>query len=70
MPHSCGLRPTQFPATRLGPLHDVAKVNCASCHQGSSKPLYGASMLTEFPVLGEQQGKETQGPQVPTPQEK
>jgi mono/diheme cytochrome c family protein len=24
---------------------DVAKVNCATCHQGAYKPLYGASML-------------------------
>ena len=34
-----------FPANRLGPTGDVAKVNCATCHQGAYKPLYGVSML-------------------------
>ena len=28
-----------FPANRLGPTGDVAKVNCATCHQGVDKPL-------------------------------
>lgn len=41
-----------FPENRLGPLGDVAKVNCATCHQGAFKPLYGASMLKEHPELG------------------
>jgi photosynthetic reaction center cytochrome c subunit len=40
-----------FPNTRLGPLGDVAKVNCATCHQGVYKPLYGASMLKDYPEL-------------------
>jgi photosynthetic reaction center cytochrome c subunit len=40
-----------FPATRLGPSGDVAKVNCASCHQGAFKPLYGQSMLKDYPAL-------------------
>ncbi len=40
-----------FPANRLGPLGDVAKVNCATCHQGVYKPLYGASMLKDYPEL-------------------
>jgi photosynthetic reaction center cytochrome c subunit len=40
-----------FPANRLGPQGDVAKVNCATCHQGAFKPLYGASMLKEHPEL-------------------
>lgn len=43
---------TTFPENRLGPLGDVAKVNCATCHQGAFKPLYGASMLKEHPELG------------------
>jgi photosynthetic reaction center cytochrome c subunit len=43
---------SQFPPTRLGPLGDVPKVNCATCHQGAYKPLYGASMLKDYPVLG------------------
>jgi photosynthetic reaction center cytochrome c subunit len=42
---------SRFPATRLGPLGDVAKINCATCHQGVSKPLYGQSMLKDYPEL-------------------
>jgi hypothetical protein len=38
-----------FPASRLGPLGDVAKVNCATCHQGAYKPLYGAPMAKNYP---------------------
>jgi photosynthetic reaction center cytochrome c subunit len=41
-----------FPAARLGPQGDVAKVNCATCHQGAYKPLYGAAMAKDFPSLG------------------
>lgn len=37
-----------FPATRKGPLGDVAKLNCSTCHQGAYKPLYGASMLKDY----------------------
>lgn len=37
-----------FPAHRKGPLGDVAKLNCATCHQGAYKPLYGASMLQDY----------------------
>ena len=40
-----------FPANRLGPLGDVAKVNCATCHQGVYKPLYGAQMAKNYPEL-------------------
>lgn len=40
-----------FPADRKGPLGDVAKVNCETCHQGAYKPLYGASMLKDYPEL-------------------
>lgn len=41
----------QFPAERLGPLGDVAKVNCATCHQGVNKPLMGVSMTEDYPSL-------------------
>ena len=41
-----------FPANRLGPTGDVAKVNCTTCHQGVYKPLYGVSMLKDYPELG------------------
>ena len=40
-----------FPASRLGELGDVAKVNCGTCHQGAYKPLYGASMVKAHPEL-------------------
>ncbi len=40
-----------FPQQRLGPTGDVAKVNCATCHQGAYKPLFGVSMLKDWPEL-------------------
>jgi photosynthetic reaction center cytochrome c subunit len=40
-----------FPAERLGPTGDVAKIGCGTCHQGSSKPLNGVSMLRDYPEL-------------------
>jgi photosynthetic reaction center cytochrome c subunit len=40
-----------FPAQRLGPKGDVAKVNCATCHNGAWKPLYGAAMAKGHPEL-------------------
>jgi photosynthetic reaction center cytochrome c subunit len=40
-----------FPANRLGVKGDVAKVNCATCHQGVNKPLLGAQMAKSHPEL-------------------
>jgi len=40
-----------LPPERLGPLGDVAKVNCTTCHQGATKPLLGQSMVAEWPEL-------------------
>jgi photosynthetic reaction center cytochrome c subunit len=40
-----------FPAKRLGPTGDVAKINCSTCHQGVNKPLYGAPMSRDYPEL-------------------
>jgi photosynthetic reaction center cytochrome c subunit len=40
-----------FPPHRLGPTGDVAKANCGTCHQGAYKPLYGVSMLSDYPFL-------------------
>ncbi len=40
-----------FPANRKGPRGDVYKTNCATCHQGVSKPLGGVSMIAQAPVL-------------------
>ena len=55
------LNPLQsvFPPDRLGPLGDVAKVNCATCHQGVSKPLLGANMLQDYPSLAEPNPEQT-----------
>jgi photosynthetic reaction center cytochrome c subunit len=41
-----------FPPYRLGPTGDVPKVACATCHQGVYKPLFGVSMLKDYPELG------------------
>lgn len=41
-----------LPPYRHGPMGDVGKVACETCHQGLSKPLNGVSMLTDYPSLG------------------
>jgi photosynthetic reaction center cytochrome c subunit len=41
----------KYPRPRLGPLGDAPKANCATCHQGVYKPLFGASMLKDYPGL-------------------
>ncbi|RZI95009.1 MAG: photosynthetic reaction center cytochrome c subunit [Variovorax sp.] len=40
-----------LPANRRGVEGDAQKINCATCHQGAFKPLYGASMLPNHPEL-------------------
>jgi photosynthetic reaction center cytochrome c subunit len=40
-----------FPEHRLGPTGDAPKANCATCHQGAYKPLFGQSMLKDHPQL-------------------
>jgi photosynthetic reaction center cytochrome c subunit len=40
-----------FPDYRKGAKGDVAKISCATCHQGAYKPLYGYSMLKSHPEL-------------------
>lgn len=40
---------TVFPDYRHGPLGDSPKLNCATCHQGAYKPLFGVSMLKDYP---------------------
>jgi photosynthetic reaction center cytochrome c subunit len=40
-----------FPAARLGPEGDSPKVNCATCHNGVYKPLFGVGMAKDFPEL-------------------
>jgi photosynthetic reaction center cytochrome c subunit len=40
-----------FPASRLGPSGDSPKINCATCHNGVYKPLFGANMVKYYPEL-------------------
>ncbi len=40
-----------LPANRLGENGDPQKINCATCHQGAFKPMYGAKMLPNHPEL-------------------
>jgi photosynthetic reaction center cytochrome c subunit len=40
-----------FPAELRGPTGDVAKIDCATCHQGVYEPLFGAKMAVLFPAL-------------------
>jgi len=40
-----------LPAGRHGPMGDNPKIYCATCHNGVFKPLYGISMLKDFPEL-------------------
>jgi photosynthetic reaction center cytochrome c subunit len=42
---------SKFPASRLGPLGDVAKISCQTCHQGVNKPLFGAPMAADYEEL-------------------
>src|SRR5918995_7309278 len=45
-----------FPANRLGVLGDAPKVACSTCHEGVYKPLYGVSMLKDYPELAKAGG--------------
>lgn len=40
-----------FPTARLGPEGDSPKLNCATCHNGVYKPLFGVGMAKDFPEL-------------------
>ncbi|MEI7464077.1 MAG: photosynthetic reaction center cytochrome PufC [Burkholderiales bacterium] len=56
-----------FPPHRLGPTGDVAKANCQTCHQGVFKPLYGVSMLKDYPELAAQRPSlAASAPEAPT----
>lgn len=41
----------EFPPSARGSGGDVAKIDCATCHQGVYKPLFGAKMANQFPPL-------------------
>lgn len=40
-----------YPDSQLGPHGDAPKLNCQTCHQGVNLPLYGVSMLQDYPEL-------------------
>jgi photosynthetic reaction center cytochrome c subunit len=40
-----------FPDYRLGPTGDAPKNGCKTCHKGAYKPLFGVSMLGDYPEL-------------------
>lgn len=40
-----------YPADRLGPEGDAPKAACATCHKGTYKPLFGQTMLNDYPSL-------------------
>jgi photosynthetic reaction center cytochrome c subunit len=40
-----------FPPNRLGPEGDGPKLACLTCHKGANRPLYGVSMLGDYPEL-------------------
>jgi len=42
-----------LPPFRHGPKGDGPKLDCMTCHQGVNKPLYGQSMLKDYPALVE-----------------
>ena len=40
-----------YPDYRLGAMGDAPKANCATCHQGVYKPLFGQPMIDDWPEL-------------------
>jgi photosynthetic reaction center cytochrome c subunit len=59
-----------LPPDKLGPAGDIPKVNCATCHQGAYKPVYGAQMAKDYPSLlgpGEAPKAVADGPALPAP---
>jgi photosynthetic reaction center cytochrome c subunit len=40
-----------FPVGRRGPMGDVPKINCETCHQGAYAPYYGAHVVDTYPAL-------------------
>ncbi len=72
---------TVFPAHRLGPEGDGPKVACETCHKGAFKPLYGVSVLGDYPELagpipapaappaGEAEAQPTSEPETTPPSE-
>ena len=40
-----------FPPNRLGPEGDGPKLACMTCHKGAYRPLFGVTMLNDYPEL-------------------
>lgn len=40
-----------LPPYRLGRMGDAPKAQCVTCHQGAYKPLFGVSMVKDYPAL-------------------
>lgn len=56
-----------FPAHRKGPMGDVLKANCGTCHQGQYKPMNGYPMLREYVALKGPRGAELATAVTPIP---
>jgi photosynthetic reaction center cytochrome c subunit len=56
-----------FPDYRLGPTGDGPKLACGTCHNGVYKPLFGVSMLTDYPELNAVSLTATPAPAMPEP---
>ncbi|KAA5603039.1 photosynthetic reaction center cytochrome PufC [Blastochloris sulfoviridis] len=41
-----------YPANRLGAQGEAPMADCRTCHQGVTKPLFGASRMKDYPELG------------------
>jgi photosynthetic reaction center cytochrome c subunit len=55
-----------FPPNRLGPTGDAPKLNCATCHNGQSKPLAGAHVVETYPELAKSTAELTTAPSAPS----
>jgi photosynthetic reaction center cytochrome c subunit len=58
-----------LPANRLGPDGDPPKVACATCHKGTYKPLFGVSMLKDYPELAGPMVRADQSATAPAPKQ-
>lgn len=55
-----------LPVNRKGPLGDPQRIACETCHQGAYKPLYGVSMLKDYPALATPTGISVKPMAAPT----
>ena len=57
-----------YPGERLGAKGDAPKVGCSTCHKGVFKPLYGVSMLGDYPELARVMTERRPRMEQPTPE--